>query len=152
MKKPALLMLLLVAIGALGAAAFWFVNEQRLTAFAAEPFGSAEAKRVEIPPGTNPHGLANLLAEHEVVSSADRLYAWLRREKLGPKLKAGEYEFSGPLTPREVIEKIVSGQVKQYRFTVPEGLRVDEILPIVANSELKLSLDKLQKLAADPHF
>ena len=56
------------------------------------------------------------------------------------------------ITPQQVVDKIISGQVKLYRFTVPEGLRVDEILPILASSELKLDLGKLKKLAATPTF
>src|SRR5262249_45512447 len=50
------------------------------------------------------------------------------------------------------IDKITSGQVKLYRFTVPEGLRVDETLPILAQSELHLDQAKLQKLAEDQAF
>src|SRR5262249_44904381 len=50
------------------------------------------------------------------------------------------------------VDKIIAGKVKQYHFTVAEGLRVDEILPVLAESELKLDLKKLQKLAATPSF
>jgi len=61
--------------------------------------------------------------------------------------KAGEYEFTGPLTPVQVFEKIVKGEVKQHHFTVPEGLRVDEILPILAGSDLHLDASRLKQLA-----
>ncbi|MBS1149400.1 MAG: hypothetical protein H6Q89_1098 [Myxococcaceae bacterium] len=152
MKKALLASLALLVVGALGAAGFWYFTERRLTRFAITQFGTPEEKRVRIPPGTTPHGVARLLAGEKVVSSEQLLYAWLRREKLGPKLKAGEYEFSGAITPKEVIEKLTAGQVKQYHFTIPEGLRVDEILPIVASSELELSLDKLKQIAATPEL
>jgi UPF0755 protein len=36
--------------------------------------------------------------------------------------------------------------------TVPEGLRLDEILPLLASSPLKLRLDRLEALAADAAF
>ncbi|MHB8877662.1 MAG: endolytic transglycosylase MltG, partial [Myxococcaceae bacterium] len=49
-------------------------------------------------------------------------------------------------------ERIVSGKVKVHRFTVPEGLRVDEILPIIAGSALRLDLAKLRALAGSPSF
>ena len=148
MKKAIVALVALVVLGALGAAAFWYVTEQRLTTFASTPFGGPEQKLVVIPPGTNPMGVARLLADEKAVASADLLYSWVRREKLGPRLKAGEYEFSGQLTPRQVIDKLISAQVKQYRFTVPEGLRVDEILPLVSRTELGLDLEKLKKLTA----
>lgn len=152
MRRILIAVAVVVVLVAAGVAGWFYIAEQRLDAFAAEPFGSPEAKLVEIPPGTGPKGVAKLAAEAKIVSSESLAAAWLKREKLGPKLKAGEYEFSGPLTPAQVFEKIASGQVKQYHFTVPEGLRVDEILPILANSELKLNLEKLQKLAADAKF
>jgi UPF0755 protein len=56
------------------------------------------------------------------------------------------------MTPREVVDKVIAGQIKLYRFTVPEGLRVDEVLPIIAASELKFDLNKLKSLAANPAF
>jgi UPF0755 protein len=150
-KKLLLAVLVLLVLAAAGAAGWWFWNDQRITAFAASPYGTG-TRVVEIPSGSGPKAVAKLLAEGKVVEDGDLLYGWLRREKLGPKLRAGEYEFVGPLTPAQAVEKIVSGQVKQYHFTVPEGLRVDEILPILAASELKLDLEKLKKLAATPAF
>jgi UPF0755 protein len=42
--------------------------------------------------------------------------------------------------------------VRVYRFTVPEGLRAEEILPIVAASPLGLDRAQLERLAADPAF
>jgi len=151
LKKLLVLALAVLVLGAAGAAAWWYLYEQRVTEFAAATFGDG-TRVVEIPPGTNPKGVAKLLADGKVVADADLMYAWLKREKLGPKLRAGEYEFTGKLTPGQVTEIITSGKVKLYRFTVPEGLRVDEILPILAASELKLDLGKLKQLAATPAF
>lgn len=151
MKKLIAVAIALLLLAAAGAGIFWW-RDRRLTQFAHAPFGSPEAKTLDVPPGTGPRALANLLAQQAVVSDADLLYAYLRREKLGPKLKAGEYEFKGALTPVQVIDKITSGQVKTYRFTVPEGLRIDEALPILAQSELHLDEGKLQRLAEDKSF
>lgn len=152
MKKVLIALVVVVVLAGAGAAGFWFWREAKLTEFAARPFGSDEAKTVEIPPGTGPRALAMLLAERGVVDNGETFYAYLRREKAGPKLKAGEYEFKGALTPGLVVEKIASGQVKSYHFTVPEGLRAEEILPILAGSELKLDLAKLTRLSEDKAF
>jgi UPF0755 protein len=151
-KKVLLVVVCLLVLGALGGAGAWYVLEQRVTTFAATAFGSSAPVVVEIPPGTNPKGVSSILARAGVVADADLLYAWLKREKLGPKLKAGEYEFVGPATPPQIIEKIIKGDVKVYRFTVPEGLRVDEVLPILASSALKVDLPKLKALVQDKGF
>lgn len=137
---------------ALGIGGYFLWRDWQLTHFANEPFGSGEAKVVEIPLGSGPRAISELLAQASVVSSADQMYAYMRREKTGPRLKAGEYEFVGSSAPSKVVQKIVSGQVKLHRFTVPEGLRLEEILPILAESDLNLDLGKLQALSTEAAF
>ena len=152
MKKVLIAVVLLLVLGAAGTGGFLFLRNQKITAFASQAHPLSAPVTVDIKPGTGPKKLASQLAEAGVVSDAELLYGYLRREKLAPKLKAGEYEFEGSPTPIEVIEKIAEGEVKTYRFTVPEGLRAEEILPILAQSELHLDLQKLKRLAKDPQF
>ncbi len=152
MKKALLALLVLGVLAGAAAGGWYLMREQRVTAFAATPVTLPAPATVEIPTGTGPKVLSRLLAEVGAVSDADLLYLYIRRQGLGPKLQAGEYEFSGTLTPGQVLEKIVQGQVKTYRFTVPEGLRAEEILPLVASSELKLDLSELERLAKDKSF
>jgi UPF0755 protein len=143
------LLLVLVALGLLGAGAWWWW-ERQLDTFAATAFGGPEPHDVTVPPGSGPHAVASLLARAGVVSDAGLFYRFLRREELGPKLRAGEYEFQGPATPQQVADKLMSGQQKMYRVTIPEGLRLDEVLPLLAHSELHLDEAKLVALAGDP--
>jgi UPF0755 protein len=137
---------------ALGIGGYFLWRDLELTKFASEPFGSNEPKVVEIQPGTGPKSVSEMLAQAGVVSSASNFYAFIRRERAAPRLRAGEYEFVGPLLPSKVMHKLVGGQVKLHHFTVPEGLRLEEILPILVQSDLRLDLDKLQKLSSDPGF
>jgi UPF0755 protein len=152
LKKILTFLLLLAAVAGLGVGGWWYWRTERIRAFAQTPVTLAAPRAVDIPPGSGPRRVATLLAEAGVVSNAERFYEFLRLENLGPKLKAGEYEFEGTVTPGAVAAKIASGEVKVYRFTVPEGLRVDEILPILAASELKLDPGKLARLTEDPSF
>ena len=152
MKKILAFVALLAVIAALGVAGWWYWRVERIRTFAQTPVTLAAARTVDIPPGSGPYRVATLLAEAGVVSDAQRFYEFLRLEDFGPKLKAGEYEFAGSITPRAAAAKIAAGEVKLYRITVPEGLRVDEILPILAASELKLDAGKLARLTQDPAF
>ena len=152
MKRALGIVLALLLLGVAAGAGYWWWRDRRIGEFARTPAGAAGVKDVVIPPASGPHRVSELLAQAGVVADADLTYAWIRREKLGPKLRAGEYEFTVPLTPEQAIQKIVSGQQKTYHVTIPEGLRLDEILPLLASSALKLRLDRLETLAADPDF
>ena len=153
MKKVLLAVLLLVLLAGAAVGGWYFQRERRVTAFASASVTLPQAGvTVMVPPGTGPRAVGRLLADAGVVADADLFYLYLRRENAGPRLKAGEYVFEGPLTPAQVVEKLIAGQVKVYRFTIPEGLRVEEILPIIANSELKLDLKTLEQLASDATF
>ncbi|HSN91420.1 MAG TPA: endolytic transglycosylase MltG [Anaeromyxobacteraceae bacterium] len=133
--RRALGLLLLLALAGAGAAA-WIAWRQ-VAAFRAAPFGSAEEKVVVVPPGASGRAVVRALAGAGVVAD-ERLgwwtVRWLRRD---PRpFRAGEYAFQGPLRPDEVLERIHRGEVKLHRFTVPEGLRADEIAQVVERSGL----------------
>lgn len=152
MKKVLIALVVLVVLAIVGVFGYFYVFDRRVESFVTAPFGTPDTKTVEIPPGTPAPLVAKMLADAKVISNDDLAVAYLKRDKLGAKLKAGEYEFTGPLTPVQVFELVMSGKVKMHHFTVPEGLRVDETLPILAASDMHLSLEKLQKLSTDPKF
>jgi UPF0755 protein len=130
MKRAIAWLFVLAILGALGWGAWRYADERR---FVATPFGEG-TRTVNIPTGTGPRALAKLLADAGVVSDANRLYThlhWFRREA---HTKAGEYQFEGALRPDDVLAKLIRGDIKLYRFTAAEGLRADEIAPIVAHS------------------
>ena len=54
------------------------------------------------------------------------------------KLKAGEYKFPAGISLKEIVNKMVKGDVVIHSVTVPEGLTVHEILAII-KSEPSLS-------------
>jgi UPF0755 protein len=113
-------------------AGFWYWREKE---FVKAPYGQGTVT-IEIAPGSSAPHLAKALAAGGVVSSAEQLVTHLHYFRRGAKTKAGEYEFALPLKPDQVIDKLVKGEVKLHHFTVPEGLRADEIAPIVGASGL----------------
>ncbi|HSM91732.1 MAG TPA: endolytic transglycosylase MltG [Anaeromyxobacteraceae bacterium] len=118
--------------------------------FRGAPYGSPDEKVVDVPPGSSRRAVVRLLARAQVLSDerAGWLYVrWLRRD--ARPFKAGQYAFSGALRPDEVLDRIARGEVKLYRFTVPEGLRIEEIAEIVERSGLAKAED-LARLARDP--
>lgn len=133
MRRLALALGVLVAVAA-GAA---FVAWRALTVFRTTPYGDAEEKVVVVPPGASARAVVRLLAHSGALADERHAWAyvrWLKRDHRA--FRAGEYAFQGPLTPDQVLDRVYLGQVRLHRFTVPEGLRVDEIAEIVQRSGL----------------
>jgi UPF0755 protein len=119
--------------------AWWQVETFRAT-----PHGSDQEKVVEVPPGASPRAVVRLLAKAGVLADAELAWRWVRFVRRDPRmLKAGEYAFAGPLTPEEALERIYKGEVRLYRFTVPEGLRLDDVAGIIGASGLATGEDFL---------
>jgi UPF0755 protein len=141
-------LLLLVAVAAAGA--FGYVAWRDLENFRTTPFGGAAEKVVEIAPGSSPRAVVRALAKGGVLADDEQAWRYVRWVKRDHRpFKAGEYAFAGSLTPDEALERIYRGEIKLYRFTVPEGLRLEEIAEIVGKSGLAGEQPFLS-LARDP--
>jgi UPF0755 protein len=94
----------------------------------------APSALVEIPSGASPRRIIAILEDHGILRrfpwSAGTLHILGRSDGL----KAGEYEFSQPLSPLEVFEHIQRGDIYIHKVTVLEGLRSDEIFSLFVRS------------------
>ena len=134
MKRFALA-ILVVALAAAAAAGADAGHE--VVVFRDTPFGGPEEKVVVVPAGASARAVIHALAQGGVLSDERTAWRYFRFVKRDERpFRAGEYSFAGPQRPDEVMERVVRGEVKLYRFTVPEGLRADEIAAIVARSGL----------------
>src|SRR6266511_330839 len=146
--KRALVMVVLLAL--LVAAAAAGVVWRQVTLFRDTPYGALDEKVVVVPAGASARAVVRALAQAGALSDehdAWRYVRWVKRDRR--PLRAGEYAFSGPLRPDEVLERVYRGEVRLHRFTVPEGLRADEIAAIIARSGLAAEADFLSA-AHDP--
>ena len=75
-----------------------------------------------------------------------KLIVQLRGE--AQKLKAGEYLISASMTPLEILDKIVSGDVHLFKLTVPEGYNLHQIAALVGSAGLA-SEDAFYKTATN---
>jgi UPF0755 protein len=146
--KRAAATILLVAV--LAAAAVAGLAWRRVSLFRDTPYGALEEKVVVIPHGASARAVVRALASAGAVSDealAWRYVRWVKRDRR--PFRSGEYAFAGPLRPDEVLERVYRGEVKLHRFTVPEGLRADEIAPLVERSGLA-GADEFLRVARDP--
>jgi UPF0755 protein len=143
MRTLGLVTLLVLLAG--GAAAY--VVFARLNA----PFlGFAPTERfVDIPPGAGTAAIGGRLVAAGVIRDelTYRLALWQSGD--ARRLKAGEYRFDRPMTPAEVLAKIVRGDVLQVVVTFPEGLTIVEMSKIFESRGLGPASDFV-KAASDP--
>lgn len=149
MKRFLVALAVVVLVVAAGAGALAW---REVTTFRGTRHGGPDEKIVVIPPGASARAVVRALADAGVVSEERRAWLYFRHVRRDPRpLRAGEYAFAGPLTPDEVFERVHRGEVKLHRFTVPEGLRIEEIAAIVGRSGLA-SEAEFARVSRDPEI
>ncbi len=78
--------------------------------------------------------IAGNLKHRGLISDPLRFKLYARYKKTARQIKTGEYELSASLTPDKILAVLVSGKVKLYKFTFPEGLNLDETAVLAENT------------------
>lgn len=121
MRRLLRLSILLAALAA-GAAGALYVQRELYT-----PYPEAGPRFiVEIPRGLRARDVVGLLADRGVIRNRYVALAYILYTGNRYRLQAGEYLFDRSMTVPEVVQKVVEGNVYLYKFTVPEGLTVEE--------------------------
>ncbi len=93
-----------------------------------QPVTVSAALRYRVPSGASFSHIASGLAAEGVLQQP-KIWTWYARFKgLAGSVKAGEYEIQPGITPRELLNKMVSGQVLLHSFTIVDGWRVQDML------------------------
>jgi UPF0755 protein len=121
MKKR--LAVLLVLLAAAGATAAWLSMRLR------QPYRgyTAPEQFVDIPPGVGTRAIGERLVSAGVIRDRVTYRIALLMSHQATRLKAGEYRFTEPMTPSEVISKLSRGDVYVVSVTFPEGLTIAEM-------------------------
>lgn len=137
-----LAVIVLSAVVASASAALWVEFD------AVKPFLAGKAPvLVDIPPGTRSAVIARLLEDSGVIRSRYTflILHYIKRQRT---LKAGTYSFEKPLTPKEVMREIISGEVAKQEVTIPEGYNRFDIAALMEATGFSTKEDFL-KAAAD---
>jgi len=135
---------LLVAFGLAAAVIGWLV----LTPTAAIRQGPLV---VTIPPHEGLLGIANRLAQAQVIRSRTAFIVATFVRGTPRSLKAGEYEVPRDATTRDVLELIESGRVRQHAILHPEGATLAELARAL-EAERLASADAVARAATDRKF
>jgi UPF0755 protein len=114
----------LLALLGSGAAAVVWMGVRSLD----EPLRLAAPVRFKVNPGASFARVAAELAAQNVIANPRAWILYARLRGFAPAIKAGEYEIPPGVTPRELLTKMVNGQVLLHSFTIVDGWRVQEML------------------------
>ena len=109
-----------------------------------------EEKRinVKIRDGLSTAEIAKRLAEKGIIGSSLRFRFLARFYGYDDKFRPGSYTFTADMSDEEVFQKLLTGEKKVVRFTVPEGFSIKEIAERLHNLDLA-DKDDFLKAAAD---
>jgi len=124
--KRLITVLIVVTIVVLAGAAAW-VYEQATVAH--KP---PEAVEIVVPKGASSVKIARLLLQQQVITSDVIFRLIVRMRNVGGHLRSGYYHFSQPASMEQVLSRLQQGDVMRFQVTVPEGLRTDEMLKLLA--------------------
>jgi UPF0755 protein len=122
--------LILSAIGvlllAIAGTGFWIrrqINNQHAH--------GAGGRAITIEPGASTAAIIAHLHREGILAREFPAQVYLRFFAGKRSLKAGDYEFKSPISPREAIEKVLRGEVVTRYFTIPEGYNQFDIARVL---------------------
>jgi UPF0755 protein len=113
------------------------------------PLRLAAPLRFKVASGASFAHVAGELAAQGVVANPRVWTLYARFKGLAPAVKAGEYEIQPGTTPRELLTKMVNGQVLLHSFTIVDGWRVQDMLEALRrNPDIAVTLPAQASLPA----
>jgi UPF0755 protein len=91
------------------------------------PLHLATPLRFKVTPGASFARIASELAAQGVVAQPRIWVIYARFHGLASAVKAGEYEIEPGTTPRDLLTKMVNGQVMMHSFTIVDGWRAADL-------------------------
>jgi UPF0755 protein len=86
-----------------------------------KPVGPGETRIVGVPDGAGAAQIAGILKREGLIRSEFTFRLAVHRHGLAGKLRAGHYELSPAMSPREIAGRLAEGRVATVKVTIPEG-------------------------------
>jgi UPF0755 protein len=122
--------LLAVFAGIAGGAVAW-----DLLSFLNSPLPVTEPRLLRVEPGSNFHSLGRQWVNEGLIRwphHARYLRLYARLSGKATQLKAGEYRIRPGVSPRQLVDDLVSGRAYQYSLTIIEGWTFQQMMQAVA--------------------
>ncbi len=106
---------------------------------------------IEIPKGANFSNITDILDKKSLIKCQKSFYLLARLKDAPTHIRAGEYELSSSMSPSDIINKLIKGEIKGYPVPVPEGFNIRQIADRLASLEL-VDEEIFIETATDPEF
>lgn len=104
----------------------------------------SQAENIVFVRGSSIRTLANLLIEKDFIEDKNYLLIWVKINRQGTRLQAGEYVISPGMSVAELLDDMVAGKVVQHNITLIEGFTFRQILKIILqDSKITTTLETL---------
>ncbi len=128
-KKIFITLTALVVIAAAAAGIYVYIQYEDYQKWLNSPIkpNAEESINFVIPHGAGPTKVFDILRNSGIITNERYYKLYVKLEKFGGKIKAGEYEIKLSDTPKQVFERIAKGQIATAKITIPEGWTVKQI-------------------------
>jgi len=113
--------------------------------------GQSQNKLITIKRGQSFAATTRYLYREGLIKSTLRFRLLARIKGADKRIQAGEYLLSSDLSPNKILETMVVGKVRLYKFTIPEGYNLKQIAEIISSAGFVPQVEFL-KAATDPIF
>jgi len=104
----------------------------RSLVFLTSPVGTGKIARiVDFREGYTMKKVAGELEQSHIISSAFMFTVYARLQGADEKIKAGAYQFNDGMNPVQILHKLITGDVYNCRFAVPEGYSIYQIASLL---------------------
>jgi UPF0755 protein len=110
---------------------------------------SAERQVVTIQPGEGFGPITRQLQAQGLIQKPFKFKLYARFMGYHTQIKAGEYELSARMSPRQILEALKGGRVRLHHVTVPEGYQLRQIAETIETAGFGAAQD-FYRLATDP--
>ena len=122
-----------------------------LVLFYLQPVTSSGVVDVNIPKGSSLKNVSKILQDSGVIKNAIAFEIFVRIKGEDRGIKAGLYELQLPILPSDLLKKLVKGDVKLIRITIPEGLTIKDMDALLADRKI-IERGELIRLGDSPDF
>ncbi len=146
MKKALLrLSLLFLVLSCIASFLVWKNYQQ----FLESPLPTSQDIVFTIHKGETFHHILKRLKENNIIQQKEYFYVYNRLNKFTALYKAGEYDIPLKTTPSQLVEIFISGKVKQYSVTLPEGWTYLQIIEHLNTIDSLLKVQQFEQFIED---